>query len=79
MRYRFIDEHRDDWPIRVMCRVLRVSPSGFYAWRHRPVCERAVRRGQLAKKVYQVLTTPVGCTAAPGFMNSCWPRVSVAA
>ena len=47
MRYRFIDEHRDHWPV---C----VSPSGFYAWRARPACERATRRGQLAQKVHQV-------------------------
>lgn len=54
MRYRFIDEHRDHWPIRVMCRVLCVSPSGFYAWRGRPVCEQAIRRGQLTEKVHRV-------------------------
>ncbi len=54
MRYRFIDEHRDHWPVRVMCRVLCVSPSGFYAWRARPVCEQATRRGQLAEKVHRV-------------------------
>ena len=54
MRYRFIDEHRDDWPVRVMCRVMRVSPSGFYAWRARPVSDQASRHGQLAEKVHQV-------------------------
>ncbi len=54
MRYRFIDEPRDHWPVCVMCRVLRVSPSGFYAWRARPVYERANRRGQLAEKAHQV-------------------------
>jgi len=54
MRYRFIDDHRDDWPVRVMCRVLRVSPSGFYAWRHRPVSDQVIRRGELTKKVQQV-------------------------
>ena len=54
MRYRFIDDHRDHWPVRLMCRVLTVSPSGFYAWRARPVSEQAVRRGQLAEKVHQI-------------------------
>ncbi len=54
MRYRFIDEHRDDWPVRVMCRVLCVSPSGFYAWRARPVCDQALRREPLAEKVHQI-------------------------
>jgi len=54
MRYRFIDDHRDHWPILVMCRVLRVSSSGFYGWRARPVCDQAVRRDELAKKVHQI-------------------------
>ena len=54
MRYQFIDDDRDDWPVRVMCRVLRVSPSGFYAWRDRPVSDQAARRTELAKKVQQI-------------------------
>jgi putative transposase len=54
MRYQFIDDYRGDWPVRVMCRVLRVWPSGFYAWRHRPVGAQAIRRGELTEKVQQI-------------------------
>ena len=54
MRYQFIDDYRDDWPVRVMCRVLRVSSSGFYAWRDRPVSDQAMRRGELVQKVQQI-------------------------
>lgn len=39
-----------------MCRVLRVSPSGYYAWLERPVSPRARRREHLAKKVQQIFT-----------------------
>ena len=31
-----ITRHRDEFPIRLMCRVLEVSPAGYYASRHRP-------------------------------------------
>ena len=30
MKYAWINEHRDSFPISTMCRVLQVSTSGFY-------------------------------------------------
>jgi len=35
MRYAVITRHRDEFTIRLMCRVLEVSPSGYYAARRR--------------------------------------------
>ncbi len=36
MRYAVITRHRDEFPVRLMCRVLEVSPAGYYASRTRP-------------------------------------------
>jgi transposase InsO family protein len=38
----------------LMCEVLNVSRSGYYAWRDRPLSERARRRQELIAQIHQV-------------------------
>lgn len=40
MKYRFMNEHRQEFAITLMCRVLKVNRAGFYAWLHQPESER---------------------------------------
>jgi putative transposase len=47
VKYRFINDHRGEFPIQVMCRVLRVSRGGFYQWLHTPMSERAIEDQRL--------------------------------
>jgi len=51
MRYDFVERHRERWPVRLMCRVLRVSPGGYYDWRGRPDSEQARRREALVVSI----------------------------
>jgi len=41
VRYAFISRHRHEHPIRRLCRVLEVHPSGYYAWSREPLSTRA--------------------------------------
>jgi len=36
VKYRFIQENTCHYPVRMLCRVMRVSKSAFYAWKARP-------------------------------------------
>jgi predicted protein tyrosine phosphatase len=54
MKFAFIDRHRDRWPIVVMCRVLGVSRSGFFAWCKRPPSAGSQHRAELTEQVRQV-------------------------
>jgi len=47
VRYGFIARHRTVWPTGLMCRVLRVSRSGFYEWLGRTPSRRARKDEQL--------------------------------
>jgi transposase InsO family protein len=51
-RYRFIDEHRDRYPVATLTRTLGVSRSGYYDWRERPISTRAAHRAELAEHVH---------------------------
>jgi putative transposase len=54
MTFRFVDEHRDRWPVRLLCETLGVSPAGYYAWRGRPAGAREQRRDTLLVEIRAV-------------------------
>ena len=51
MRFAFIRDHAQRWPVKVMCRVLKVSRSGFYASQRRRPSARSQRQAQLLARI----------------------------
>jgi putative transposase len=47
VKYRFINDHRHEFRIATMCRVLRVARGGFYQWLHKPLSDRAIEDQRL--------------------------------
>src|SRR5947209_12496761 len=52
--FSFIEQHKDAWPVTVLCHTLGVSPAGFYAWLQRPRSEQQQRRDALLVEIRTV-------------------------
>ena len=65
MKYATMREHEGEFKVRLMCRVLSVSPSGYYAWRDRRPSVRAQRRAALDGKVREAFAAERGRAGAP--------------
>jgi putative transposase len=46
--------HQAEFPVRAMCRVLGLSPSGYYAWLERPLSARALRDRELLVEMERI-------------------------
>jgi len=65
VRYEYIARHRHFYPIRLMSRLLKVSASGYYAWRVRPESERARTDRVLACLIRRIHAESGGTYGSP--------------
>ena len=54
MRYRFIEAEKATYPVTMLCRVLQVSRSGFYAWHKRPISPPAEETRRLDAEIQEL-------------------------
>jgi putative transposase len=52
--YKLIDAEKANFPVAVLCKVLSVSRSGYYAWRDRPPSRRNRQDAALMAKIYEI-------------------------
>jgi len=65
MRFAFIDVERALYPLWLLCRVLGVSRSGYYAWRVRKPSDRALEDERLRPKVVEAFKVGRGTYGSP--------------
>lgn len=65
MKYRCIDVHRGRFALGLMCRVLTVSRSGYYAWKSRSRSERARQDAVLTGLIREVHQESKGRYGSP--------------
>lgn len=51
MKFQLVDAEKASYPVRVLCEVLEVSRSGFYAWKTRPATTRGASDDRLAVEI----------------------------
>lgn len=65
MRYACIERHREEFAVKLMCRALEVTRSGYYAWRKRKPSVRATRKERLRVEVRAIHRTTRGRYGSP--------------
>ncbi|WP_425508297.1 IS3 family transposase [Tahibacter amnicola] len=65
VKYAVIHTHEGEHAIRLMCRVLAVSPGGYYDWRQRKPSRRATQRAALDGAVKDAFQAQKGRAGAP--------------
>ena len=65
MRFAFIEAEKAEFPVELLCEVLKVSRSGFYAWRGRPESSRSREDRRLMLEIASIHTTHKGRYGSP--------------
>lgn len=63
--YRFVDDEKAAFPMTTMCRLLGVSPSGFWAWTKRPPWARAPSDVSLTGEIRRIHLRSRGTYSVP--------------
>ncbi|MFL5661312.1 MAG: IS3 family transposase [Ktedonobacteraceae bacterium] len=54
MKFQFVAEHQHEYPVTLMCQVLEISVSGYYAWCKRPISTHQREDARLAAEIQTI-------------------------
>ena len=63
--FRFVSAEKASFPVSLLCHVLGVSTSGFYAWQARPPSQRALTDAWLTERITRIHERARGVYGAP--------------
>jgi putative transposase len=63
--YEFIETHRGEYSVQMMCRVLGVAQSGYYEWLQQPISNRAQEDARLLRLIRASFIASHGIYSAP--------------
>ena len=63
--YEFIRTHRRQYDVRLMCRVLDVTHSGYYAWLKQPRSQRSIEDARLLALMRESFNASNGIYGSP--------------
>jgi putative transposase len=63
--YRFVEQEKATFPVMTMCRVLGVSPSGYWAWRKRGPSDRSRADAELSERIRTIHRRSRGTYGCP--------------
>ena len=65
MKYHMIERCRDSFPVRMMCRLLKVSHSGYYDWRDRKPSAKIQDDARLSRRISHIHSDSDGMFGSP--------------
>jgi putative transposase len=65
VKFGWIKQHAQEFKVSMMCEVLEVSRSGYYAWAKRPLSQRATRQKELAGAIGEIHQESSGTYGSP--------------
>ena len=83
LMYEFIKGHQEQYSVQMMCHLLGVARSGYYAWLNEPTSNRAREDARLLRLIHASFVASHGIYGAPRVFldlreaGETWPQVDL--
>ena len=68
--FEFIEAHRGEFYLQVLCRMLGVTRAGYFSWRGRPISKRKTSDDRLGEEIKEIHGQSKGRYGALGYTRN---------